>query len=203
MGVTENNFIKKIKLKNPQAMDFLVDKYGRLLYTVIYKTLGKFNDNGILEECMNDVLINIWENIDKYSGENNINLEGEERKFKNWICVIARYKSIDYYRKLANEKHVIHFEECSEVSDFSIEESLILKEQKEELYNHINEMDDIDRKIFIMRYYLEQSIEDIADSLKLSKSSIYTRLSRGRSQLKRKYKESKEVYNDERHIRAF
>lgn len=203
MGITEKNFIHKIKVKDPQAMDFLVNKYGRLLYTVIYKTLGNFNDKGILEECMNDVLLNIWENIEKYSGEYNIKLEGEERKFKNWICVIARYKSIDYYRKLVNEKRVLQFEECNEVSDFSIEESLILKEQKEELYNDINKMNDTDKKIFIMRYYLEQSIEDIAVSLKLSKSSVYTRLSRGRSQLKSKYKECKEVYSDEKCIRAF
>ncbi|MBU5486260.1 sigma-70 family RNA polymerase sigma factor [Clostridium sp. MSJ-11] len=203
MKTTKQNLIKKIKRKNPQAMDFLVDKYGRLLYKVIYKVLSVFNDEGIIDECMNDVLLNIWANIDKYSGEDNIELEGEEVRFKNWICVIARYKSIDYYRKLINEKEKVHIEQCSIISDFSIEEDIILKEEKEELYDYINNMNDIDKKIFIMRYYLEQSVEDIAKDLNLSISSVYTRLSRGRNHLRDRYKNSKEVYMDEGYIRAF
>ncbi|MEW9096701.1 MAG: sigma-70 family RNA polymerase sigma factor [Clostridiaceae bacterium] len=203
MKATKRNLIQKIKRKNPQAMDFFVDEYGRLLYKVIYKVLSLFNDKGIIDECMNDVLLNIWENIDKYSGEDNIELEGEERRFKNWICVIARYKSIDYYRKLISEKEKVHIEQCSITSDFSIEEDIILKEEKEELYNYINSMNDIDKKIFIMRYYLEQSVEDIAKDLNLSISSVYTRLSRGRNQLRDRYKNSREVYMDEGYIRAF
>ncbi|WP_315122352.1 sigma-70 family RNA polymerase sigma factor [uncultured Clostridium sp.] len=203
MKTTERNLIQKIKRKNPQAMDFFVDEYGRLLYKVIYKVLSVFNDKGIIDECMNDVLLNIWENIDKYHGKDNIELEGEETRFKNWICVIARYKSIDYYKRLINQKEMIHIDQYSIISDFSIEEDMILKEEKEELYNYIDNMNDTDKKIFIMRYYLEQPIEDIATALKLSKSSVYTRLSRGRKQLKDKYKNSKEVYMDEGYIRAF
>lgn len=64
-------------------------------------------------------------------------------------------------------------------------------------------MNDIDKKIFIMRYYLEQSVEDIAKDLNLSISSVYTRLSRGRNQLRDRYKNSKEVYMEEGYIRAF
>ena len=46
---------------------------------------------GVQDECINDVLLAIW---------NNINSFDEERStFKNWIMGIARFKSIDYKRK--------------------------------------------------------------------------------------------------------
>ena len=73
----------------------LVDNYGGIITSVVRKHLGILINYE--EECVNDILLSIWESIEGYDKDKNT--------FKNWICVIAKYKSINYRKKyLANYK---------------------------------------------------------------------------------------------------
>ncbi|MFL0196298.1 sigma factor-like helix-turn-helix DNA-binding protein [Clostridium sp. WILCCON 0269] len=60
------------------------------------------------------------------------------------------------------------------------------KESKAEVIKAIKELKDIDRKIFIRRYLIQEDIVDIASSLGISRSIVDNRLSRGRKVLKEK-----------------
>lgn len=55
--------------------------------------LIKFNDDGIIEECINDVFVSVWNNSSKF--------KGNKDNFRNWIGAIARFKAIDYYRNIS------------------------------------------------------------------------------------------------------
>ena len=81
--------IKYIKKKNPKGMDMLIDNYGGIIASVVRKHLGTLINYE--EECINDVLLSIWESINGYDKDKNT--------FKNWICAIAKYKSINYRKK--------------------------------------------------------------------------------------------------------
>ena len=39
--ITEQNLIKQLKEKNPQAIDYIIDQYGSLIKTVLLKNLYK------------------------------------------------------------------------------------------------------------------------------------------------------------------
>jgi RNA polymerase sigma-70 factor (ECF subfamily) len=189
MKISKDNLLPQLKSKNPKALDLLVDVYGNLLYKVIYNVIGSYGDTGIVEECLNDVLLNIWNNIHKFSGE--------ESKFPKWICVIAKYKAIDYQRKLSKVKKMTDIDDCVLISDLSVEEELINEENSTELLKYIGLMESLDKKIFIMRYFLDESINNIAKSLNLARGSVDSRLSRGRRFLKLKLQaNSKEEYNN-------
>ena len=84
-----NLLIKYIKKKNPKGMDMLIDNYGGIIASVVRNHLGTLINYE--EECINDVLLSIWESIDGYDRDKNT--------FKNWICAIAKYKSINYRKK--------------------------------------------------------------------------------------------------------
>ena len=70
-------------------MDMLIDNYGGIIASVVRKHLGTLINYE--EECINDVLLSIWESINGYDKDKNT--------FKNWICAIAKYKSINYRKK--------------------------------------------------------------------------------------------------------
>ncbi|WP_238904331.1 sigma-70 family RNA polymerase sigma factor [Clostridium sp. YIM B02506] len=189
MKISKDNLLPQLKSKNPKALDLLVDVYGSLLYKVIYNVIGSYGDTEIVEECLNDVLLNIWNNINKFSGE--------ESKFPKWICVIAKYKAIDYQRKLSKAKKTTDIDDCVLISDLSVEEELISEENSTELLKYIDLMEPLDKKIFITRYFLDESINNIAKSLNLARGSVDSRLSRGRRFLKLKLQaNSKEEYNN-------
>ena len=75
MEITKDNFIDELKKKNEKALEFVIDNYSYILMGIINKNLFYFEDRK--EECLNDCLLAIWENIDSYDCEN--------AKFTSWI----------------------------------------------------------------------------------------------------------------------
>ena len=87
--ITNKNFIQELKLKNPDAIDYILDSFGDLIYKIAYMNL---NDITLSEECVNDVLFIVTESIDEYNYPDN--------KFKNWIASITQYSSLNIRHKL-------------------------------------------------------------------------------------------------------
>ena len=57
------------------------------------------------------------------------------------------------------------------------------KEQRDELLAAISSLCEIDRDIFMMKYFLSMPSSEIAEALQLSVTAIDNRLSRGRKKL--------------------
>ena len=76
--------IKYIKKCNPRGMEMLIENYSGLLASIIRTHLKQFGNYE--EECISDVLLAIWDNIEEFNEK--------ESSFKNWICVIAKYKEL-------------------------------------------------------------------------------------------------------------
>ncbi|WP_052447405.1 sigma-70 family RNA polymerase sigma factor [Clostridium polynesiense] len=196
MKITETNLADQLKRKNTRALDYLIDNYSNLLYKVIYNVLINYGDKGVIEECLNDVLLSIWNNSSMFSGK--------PEKFVHWICVIAKYKAIDYQRKLAKNKKTVDIDDCVIITGLTTEDKVLADENQMELLGYINEMEELDKRIFIMRFYLEENISDIAVKLGVSRNVVDTRLSRGKKLLKQKLGyHQKEENGDEKCIQAF
>jgi RNA polymerase sigma factor (sigma-70 family) len=93
LRITEENFVAQIKLRNEDALEYVLDHYGWILKTVIKRHLASLPN--LYEECMNDCLLAIWNNIEQFDPARN--------SFQNWAGAIAKYKAIDYVRKHLKE----------------------------------------------------------------------------------------------------
>ncbi|ATP39177.1 hypothetical protein CSE16_03540 [Solibacillus sp. R5-41] len=60
---------------------------------------------------------------------------------------------------------------------------LIQKEAKNEILFALTQLEELDRNIFMMKYYLEISNSEIADSLGLTKAAVDNRIYRGKKVL--------------------
>jgi len=176
MIIDETNFIKEIKNRNIQALNFIVDKYSNLVFKVAHSVLNSGYYAQHTEECASDVFFSVWNNIESF--------DDEKGNFKYWITAIAKYKAIDYKRKLSK----LNTSEC--IDDFilsdetNIENSIIEKEKRKELLEVLEMLSTDDREIFIRRYFLSETIDEIAKSFNVDRNIIDKRLSRGRKQLK-------------------
>ncbi|MFD3449495.1 hypothetical protein ACFDTO_33490 [Microbacteriaceae bacterium 4G12] len=56
----EKNFIKRLKRQKEDALDFIVDTYLPLVKGVTYKILAPIGNPGIIDECINDVFLSVW-----------------------------------------------------------------------------------------------------------------------------------------------
>lgn len=59
----------QLRKRNEKALYFIIDQYGGLIKSIIQKHLASFQD--VQEECMDDVLLAIWNHIEKYDEEKN------------------------------------------------------------------------------------------------------------------------------------
>ena len=174
MKITEQNFIHHLKQRNEKALMFVVDEYSGFLKSVISKNMSYMQE--YQEECMNDVLLAIWDNIYSFHPEKN--------SFKNWIAAIAKYKSIDYLRKYSKQfKEVslenIEYEQAVNQNDLEND----ISEKTEELLSCLSLED---KELFMRLYVNGESIESISKSVDLNKSAIYNRLSRAKKKLRKK-----------------
>ena len=93
MKIVENNYVQQLRRHNEKALMYVIDEYGGFLMSIIRKHLFGMPERQ--EECFDDVLMNIWQNIQAFDESRNT--------FKNWAAAIARYRSIDYLRQYRKE----------------------------------------------------------------------------------------------------
>lgn len=178
MDIDENNFIIQIKKKNTKALDFVVDNYSNLVFKVTRSVLNSGFHSQSIEECVNDVFWSVWNNIESF--------DEEKGNFKYWITAVAKYKAIDYKRKLFKESIAECIDDYSLSDEVSTENLIISKENRKELLKAINDLKDEDREIFIRRYFLYEEVENIAKTFGVNRNLVDKRLSRGRKFLKEK-----------------
>jgi RNA polymerase sigma-70 factor, ECF subfamily len=175
MKSNETNFIQRLQSGNEDALEYIVDKYIPLIKGIAYKVLSPFKNEGMIDECVNDIFLSIWYHAKDFNGDST--------KFKSWICSIAKFKAIDYYRKAAKNMEIISENIDLSPSD-SIEKELERKVSRSELMQLINQLDLIDQQIFIRRFFLGENTEDIARKLGKTKASIDNRIYRFKKKLK-------------------
>ena len=175
MRCTEKNYIIRLKKGKEDALEFIVDKYLGIVKSAVYKVLSPLKRDGIIDECVNDVFLSVWNNSNKFNGE--------ELDFKKWIYKIAKFKAIDYYRKEIKNLEV-SIEEDKEISTNKlVEEEIINAEDRIELIELINTLEPLDRDIFTMKFFLGAKSDDIAEKFGLSRAAIDNRIYRAKKKL--------------------
>ncbi|MGN7479589.1 sigma-70 family RNA polymerase sigma factor [Solibacillus silvestris] len=176
MKSSPNNFIDRLKKQKEDALDYIIDVYMPLVKAIAHKILHTQPKQDV-DECINDVFLNVWQNASQF--------QGDIDDFKKWIGMITKYKAIDRYRQ--SEKRA-----AREQSDASLqqkkancttEQKILEREQKNELLFALSQLAELDRHIFIMKYYLELTNSEIADALGLTKAAVDNRLYRGKKEL--------------------
>lgn len=184
MRVNEENFIELLKEKNENALYFVVDKYHGIVKGVTLKVLGPLNKEGLVDECINDIYMQVFNNAHKFLGK--------PEDFKKWIGTVSKYKAIDYYRKnIKNTQRSL--DEIVERGGIPLEDEYISLENKNEIIECINSLGKPDSEIFLMKYFLGYNCEEIGEKLNLSKAAVNSRLSRGKKKLRLEISSIREV----------
>lgn len=177
MRSTDNNFIKRLKRQKEDALEYAVDKYLPLVKGITYKVLSPLENPGLVEECINDVFLTIWHHTNQF--------EGDTDDFRKWLCAVTKFKAIDTYR-IANrrvEVEIVGRNDLEVASSPSIEDEVLVSENKNELLKLLCGFEVIDRDIFMMKFFLDMTSEEIATKIGLTKAAVDNRVYRGKKRL--------------------
>ncbi len=176
MYANDAQLARAVKNGSERAFEELIRLYGGLIRAIVryhLKCMPQYAG-----ECENDVLLSVWQNIDRFDPSKN--------SLKNWLGAVAKYRAVNYKRKYIRE--LSDAELTDEISGGqSADAELLANEVREEILSLLDDLSTADRDIFIRRFILEQPVEKIAAANGKKPSWVYNRLSRGRKVLRVKW----------------
>ena len=192
--ILKNNkeFRSKLKMKdvpiynyfngNTLLIENIVNDFSNYIYTVIRNSNLKVSDEDI-EELVSDVVFTIWKNQDKLD----IN-----RKITPYIAGITnnlvkkKYRDTKVFDNIEDYKNNL-------IEDSNIELQFIENERNKGIMKQLDKLKKEDKTIFILYYFNEKSINDIANELNMTESKVKSKLFRTRKKLKKYLKEKEGV----------
>jgi RNA polymerase sigma factor (sigma-70 family) len=87
----DNYLVKRLKSRDGQAMVSLYDKYGSLVYSVIFRAVA---DRATAEDLTQETFLRIWNRIHTF--------DEEKGKLQGWLVTVARNRAFDYLRSIRN-----------------------------------------------------------------------------------------------------
>jgi len=175
MKINDENFIQQLRKRNEKALDYVIDNYEWIIKSIVRKHL--YNLKNVQEECINDILLGIWNNINSFDESKN--------EFKNWMAGIAKFKVIDYKRKYLKKSGYENIDNLNiHIPDNTLE-NIIKKELESEIKEMLSILKEKDRELFYKLYIEEKEIKDISFETGLKREVIYNRLTRGKKKLQK------------------
>lgn len=163
--------------RNEAAIKETELKYGRLCRSIAFNILGNAEE---AEQCVNDTLLSVWNNISATKPEN----------LKAFVCKVIKNTALKRLEYDTAEKRssnaAVSLTELEEIipdnrfpTDIAQEDvskliSDFLRRQKPEI-----------RKVFIRRYWYFDSVSDIAARFSFSESKVKSMLFHTRNKLKK------------------
>lgn len=176
MKITQSNFIIKLKERKEKALEYVIDKYGWIIKSIVKKHL--YNLEHYQDECINDILLAIWNNIERF--------DENKGTFQNWVAGISRFKAIDYKRKYLKTLTFENIDTLELASKDNVFNAVTKKEINADLDELLNYLKPEDKAIFLKLYIEEEDINQVSNETGLKKEVIYNRLSRGKKKLKKR-----------------
>lgn len=172
MYKTDEDLARLIASGDEYAFEELIRRYGGLIKSIVHyhlRDISMWQD-----DCINDILFKIWQNIDRFDAEKN--------NLKNWIGAVAKYRAIDYKRKYYRDLTAGELNE-NIADEKEIHQDILREEIDKEITSLLSNLKEKDREIFIRHYIMEQSVKEISTAEGREPSWVYNRLSRGRKKL--------------------
>lgn len=156
---------------NEEAFEALLYRHKSRVYTAIYLIV---KDRYIAEDLLQETFIKAINTI--RSGRYN-----EEGKFLPWLSRIAHNLAIDYFRKCKRYPEIV-LEDGSrlfnsmEFSEKSVESVQIAKDNRDRLRSLIKELPEEQKRVLIMRHFLQMSFQEIASHTGVSINTALGRM---------------------------
>lgn len=177
-----DKLIGRLKTRDDSAIDDLYNIYFDRVYYYVKRILGTYGTNEDIEECVSDVFLALWKEINKF--------DVQRGSFDTFVNVKTRTIALNLRRKL--QKHTqkqfnepIDDMDISNSISISVEEEVINKIAENDFLEMIYKLKEPDKTYFHLRYFMNYEIKEIAKAFNTTVSSVDNRLYRCRLLLKK------------------
>jgi RNA polymerase sigma factor (sigma-70 family) len=208
---SDEDLAQRLQQRDPEALETLISRYSRELFYFIRLVLDGVGVAQDAEECVNDLFVAVWQEIDTF--------DTERGALRTWLTMRAKYIALDRRRQLCR-KQTHHLQSVddnrqwataggvgshnalgwggherdmrtvlSSSPEASMEHLLEQSERREELRLALATLPELDRYLIYQRYFKYASTEELAAKTGLTRHAVDTRLWRARKSLRDALKE--------------
>ena len=213
---SDEDLAKRLQERNLEAFEMLISRYSREIFYFVRLVLDGIGVAQDAEECVNDLFITVWQEIDSF--------DSERGTLRTWLTMRAKYIALDRRRQLCR-RQALYVQSADEYRQWSasdmhgggrkmsglggyedtrvtlpphpeasMESLLEQSERREELRLALAMLPELDRYLIYQRYYKYASTEELAAKTGLTRHAVDTRLWRARKSLKETLKEHANEY---------
>lgn len=163
---TDEEIVGLFLSRDERAIADTERKHGKTLFALCRRILNNKED---AEECCESVYLDAWQSIPPARPQN----------LAAYLCKIARCRAINLLRERTREKRgggveALPFEELADLAakEPTASEHLEQKELSQIINRFLGTLDARDRCIFLLRYYNENTLEEIAKVSGLTRQGV-------------------------------
>lgn len=179
----DRKLLKLIKRNPEDGMAIVLDLYGDSVKTICSSILAGRNLEDV-EEAIAETFVRLWRYGNNFSADRGTSL-------KSYIYSIARNASLDKLKTIHGEEVSIEAIDNFRFNDnvLDIEDFVVNQEEESLVKDVIQSLDEPERSIFVMRYFYELKVKEIADRLQLPAKAVENKLYRTKAILKTEFEE--------------
>lgn len=165
---TDEELMQMIAKGDGMAFEELYDRYSKPMVNYFCRMLWK--DREKAQDFMQDLFTKIVNRPDQYDSS---------RNFKTWLYSIANNMCKNEYRKQEVRKNTVKMtHENIKVYDESPEKSRLMDAEvfNEMLDKELEELEEVQRSTFLMRFKMDLSIKEIAEIHQCSEGTVKSRI---------------------------
>ncbi|WP_016778492.1 RNA polymerase sigma factor [Anaerophaga thermohalophila] len=171
----DSELVNQAKEGQTEAFSRLVEKYRQKVFQT---SMGFLHNADDAEDLTQDIFVKVWHSLKSFDGRST---------FSTWLYRIAVNQAINRVRKNKLRSFVGINNEVNE-SQYSgnyAEENLEREEQKKQIWQAINKLKSNQKKAFVLFYYQELSIKEVAEVMDMSQKATESLVFRARKNLQK------------------
>jgi RNA polymerase sigma-70 factor (ECF subfamily) len=168
-----------LRTRDPDLFRQLVERHQEPVFRLVASILGPFADTDA-EELTQEVFVRVHERLSTFRGES---------RFSTWLHRLAYNRTIERRRRARLRfAHVPCGDLEASPAPEGPYEAALERERVRAVARLVEELPDVYRTVVHMRYWMDQSIEEIAGTLDVPAGTVKSYLARARARLRERAK---------------
>ena len=181
--MTDPEITELYKQRDERAIRETENAYGKYCEKIALNILGNAEE---ARECVNETLMKAWEGIPP----------DDPRILSAYLAALTRNIAISRYRRETAQKRgsstvPLVLDELADIipNGTSVERTAEHREMIAEINRFLGELPELNRTVFVLRFYCFEGVPDIADRTGLRKRDVTTMLYRTKKQIRKHLEE--------------
>jgi RNA polymerase sigma-70 factor (ECF subfamily) len=170
-NASDDALIDAIADGDRQALEVLYSRHSAGVYRFALRFVA---DEGIAEDVMNEVFFDVWRKAKTFEGRSQVS---------TWLLGVARNKALQITRRRRPEH--LNDEACEAIEDAADdpERAIQRKQNGSILFECLKNLSPVHREIINLIYYHGKSIDEAAQTIRVPRNTVKTRIFYARSHL--------------------